>query len=67
MTPTSKDYRSTILRMAGNIAAGLVTCPAYQDADGVPMDNIIANKSLQLAQRIVETAVQQMQRAEAGA
>ena len=47
---TVKDYDTTLARIAGNIAAGLVNKPGLLDSE----DESIAEMSVNLAEKIVE-------------
>jgi len=39
--PQPKDYDTTIARIAGNVLAGLVTVPAFQDRTGAILESAI--------------------------
>lgn len=48
-----RNYDSTVARIAGNIAAGLVTTPHFQHKDGVINHNELVAVAVDLARRIV--------------
>jgi hypothetical protein len=48
-----KDYDSTVARIAGNIAAGLVGTPHFQHPDGVRNHSELVAVAVDLARRIV--------------
>lgn len=54
ITPLHKNRMSTLSRMAGNIAAGLVTLPVYSAAGGHPQQAGIAIASVQIAESIID-------------
>ncbi|HXE82038.1 MAG TPA: hypothetical protein VN513_01755 [Gemmatimonadales bacterium] len=53
MSESIKNLQATTLRMAGNIAAGLVNNPEFRNLDSHCLEGI-ANVSVDLAQRIVQ-------------
>jgi hypothetical protein len=53
MEKKQRKYDSTLARMAGNIAAGLVGTPHFQHADGVQHHQELAAVSVDLARRII--------------
>lgn len=61
---SEKNYSSTTMRIAGNIAAGLVGTPHFQHPDGVVNHQELVAVAVDLARRIVVT-VQQMEAADA--
>lgn len=50
-----KDYSSTTMRIAGNIAAGLVGAPHFQHPEGVINHDELVAIAVDLARRIVIT------------